>query len=119
MAELTAKQRRRGRDLAESVAKMAAAEPEGFAKIELYRAANAIRKHYGYKESEKEAEVLRRIRIGASTVNDLIRETGFTQPDIWRITKALEESKLIYLQKVSVSGNGRPSCLFFATNQAV
>jgi len=115
MAELTSKRRRHAAETAEAVALIAASSSDPFIKKELYRAVNAIRKHFGYTAAEKEAEVLRRIKIGASTVNDLIRETGFPQQDIWDITKRLESAKLIELQRLSVSGNGRPGCLFIAT----
>lgn len=116
MAELTAKQRRRGLDVAETVAKIAGEEPDGFAKATLYKAARTIRTHYGYKESEKEAVVMKKIAIGASTINDLIRETGFPQPDIWRITKTLTERGEIIEKKMSYSGNGRPILLYVLTD---
>ena len=113
---MTAKQRRRGLDVAEMVAKIAGEEPDGFAKDTLYRAARAIRTHYGYKESEKEEVVLKKIAVGASTISDLIRETGFPQPDIWRITKSLVERGEILEQKMSYSGTGRPTFLYFLTD---
>jgi cupin superfamily acireductone dioxygenase involved in methionine salvage len=117
MAEMTAKRRRYGRETAEKIASMAAESQDPFIKKELYRAVNAIRKHFAYTEAEKEQEVLRRITIGASTVNDLIRETGFAQQDIMNITKKLEDSHLIELQRLRLADKaGRPTCLFFPTN---
>ncbi len=116
MAEMTAKRRRYGRETAERIAAMAAESSDAFVKKELYRAANSIRKHFAYTEAEKEAEVLRLIGIGACSANDLIRETGFPQQDIWDITKKLEEAKLIELQRLRLADTGRPACLFFPTN---
>jgi len=120
MAEMTSKRRRYGRETAEKIAAMAAESPDAFVKKELYRAANAIRKHFAYTEAEKEAEVLRLIKIGASSVNDLIRETDFTDVDVLAVTKKLEESNLIRLQKVRLNdGPGRPTCLFFPTDAMI
>ena len=113
MADVTIKQRKRGLEIAETVATIAAGAPDAFTKKTLYRAVVSIRKEFGFSESEKEAEVLRRILIGASTVNDLVRETGFPQPDVWRITRSLEKGGLVYFQSLSTTGNGRPATLIF------
>ncbi len=113
MAEFTADQRRHGKDISEAICVMAAESSDEFIKRELYKAANSIRRHYGYSEAEKESEVLRQIRIGAASVTDLVRETGFTPPDISNITQKLERSKLIRVQRANLLGNGRPALLFF------
>jgi uncharacterized membrane protein len=115
--ELTPKQRRRGLDFAEEVAQMAARSPDAVTKKELYAVATSMRKRYGYSESEKQTVVLAMIRMGASSASDLIRETGLDRPDVWRITKHLEEAGRIRLQKISAAGDkgGRPSFLFFCT----
>jgi|SRR6185369_162648 len=116
MAEMTSKRRRYGRETGEQIAAMAAESPDPFIKRELYRAANAIRKHFAYTEAEKEKEVLRLIAIGAASVSDLIRETGFPQQDVWEITKRLEAANLIELQRLRLAETGRPACLFFPVN---
>lgn len=114
MAEMTSKRRRYGKEIADTLATMASESTDAFVKKEIYRAVNSIRKHFMYTEAEKEQEVLRLIKIGASSMNDLIRETGFTQPDVWDITKRLESAKVIRFQKMNPhNGAGRPTCLFF------
>ena len=76
-----------------------------------------MRKRFGYSEQEKIELIIRRMRLGASTINDLIRETGFTQPDIFRITKDLEARSIITVQSISRSGTGRPAVLMFLNEE--
>lgn len=119
MAEMTSKRRRNGRETAEAIASMAAESVDPFIKKELYRATNAIRKHFAYTEAEKQKEILRLVRLGASSMSDLIRETGFTQPDVWAITKQLEASGLIEFQKLRLRDSGRPAYLFFPADAVI
>ena len=114
MAELTPKTRRRGLDFAEEIASLAAKAFDDRTKKELYAVVHSVRKRYGYTEAEKETEILRRIAMGASSVNDIVRETGFNSQDVWRIVKLLEEGRRIRSQMLSNTGKGRPVLLFFA-----
>jgi hypothetical protein len=111
--ELTPKQRRRGLDFAALVAALASAAFDSVTKKELQRVASSIRKRFGFSEAEKVSEVLRCIKDGASSVQELIDETSFVQPDIWRITKQLEHDDLIRSEKVMIKGTGRPTWRFF------
>lgn len=112
-AKLTAKQRRAVLEYAGRLAELAAEAPNDDAKRRVYVAVNVLRKTYGYSEQEKRQVILDKIELGASSIADLIKETGFAQPDVHRLTKELEEAGLIKLQKISHSGNGRPALLFF------
>jgi DNA-binding MarR family transcriptional regulator len=115
--ELTPKQRRRGLDFAEQVAALAGEALDATTKKELYSVVHSIRKRYGYSEAEKEREILRKLALGASSVSDLIRETFIVQPDVWRLTKKLEEEGLIRSEMISATGNGRPILLFFLVDK--
>lgn len=78
-----------------------------------------MRKRFGYSEQEKVELVIRRIRLGASTIKDLIRETGFNQQDVYRITKDLEARRVISVQAIRMAdGAGRPLVLMFLNDDA-
>lgn len=102
---------------AEMIAEIAANQaPDATIKSELYRVVKSIRQRYGYSEADKDREVLRLVRTGASTVPDLVRETGWAEVDVWKITRRLEEMQLVRFQKLSVTGKGRPAVLIFAVD---
>lgn len=112
-SNMTARKRRAVLEFAGRLAELAAEAPNDDAKRQVYIAVNRLRKTYGYSEQEKRQVILDKIGLGASSVADLIKETGFAQPDVHRLTKELEAAGLIKLQKISHSGNGRPALLFF------
>src|SRR6476646_4208809 len=109
--EISIKQRRRGLAFADRIAELASEAFDEQTKRELFSVANSVRKRYGFSEAEKESVILGRIKVGAGTIEDLRRETGFTQPDIWRIVRSLEEGGSIKCQSFSNKGNGRPTVL--------
>jgi transcription initiation factor IIE alpha subunit len=102
---------------ANELAEFAARCPDTDAKRAIYGAVNQIRRRYGFSLEEKKQIVLVAIRTGASTREDLIRETGFNKTDVDDILKALVEDRLIRLQSFSTSGTGRPS-YFFTCNES-
>lgn len=116
--EPTPKQRRRGLDFAERVAMLAAEAPDAVTKKELYSCVKSMRRRYGYSETEKLSVVLGMIKVGASSLADLVRETGIDRSDVWRITTRLEQEGSIRLQKISAAGSqgGRPTFLFFPSD---
>lgn len=112
--ELTPKQRRRGLDFAERVAELAALSPDAVTKKELYGVVKSMRRRYGYSEAEKASVIMATIRVGASSVADLIRETGIDRSDVWKVVQQLETDGSVRFQKISArDGRGRPSFLFF------
>lgn len=82
MDEVTANDRRRLLDFAEKIATLAAETPDEITKNELYRAANSVRRRFGWTDQEKLEEIYRAIELGAMTVTDLVRETAKTRAKV-------------------------------------
>lgn len=114
---ISIKRRRRGLEFAENLARMAGDAPDDEARRDLYACVNRLRRRYGFSEAEKRQIVLHRVRVGAATIGDLVRETGFTQPDVSAIVRDLESGGLIRCEKISLSasGVGRPTVLIIPT----
>lgn len=110
MAELTSRQRRRGKEYAEELAGLAARAPDSDTKRRVYAAVSACRRKYGYSPEQKLAELLRVIGLGASSINDLVAETPFPRQEIVDLVKQLEQSRRVRIEYLSVTGgSGRPS----------
>lgn len=100
---LSIKHRRRGLRFAERIAQLLPEAPDEDARRDVYGLVTRMRIRYGFTAEEKRHLVLSRIRLGASTVHDLMRDTGFSQPAIWAILRQLEAEDLIRVQKMSTS----------------
>lgn len=100
---LSIKHRRRGLRFAERIAQLLPEAPDEDARRDVYGVVTRMRIRYGFTPEEKRQIVLSRIKIGASTIHDLIRDTGFSQPVLWAILQQLEAEKLIRIQKMSAS----------------
>lgn len=100
---LSIKHRRRGLRFAERIAQLLPDAPDEDARRDVYGVVTRMRIRYGFTPDEKREIVLSRIRIGASTIHDLIRDTGFSQPALWAILQKLEADNLIRIQKMSAS----------------
>lgn len=112
MDEVTAKDRRRLLDFAEKIATLAAETPDELTKNELYRAANSVRRRFGWTDQEKLEEIYRAIELGAMTVTDLVRETAFPPAVVHWATRLLEDHKVIKSTKFSAGNKGRPALMF-------
>jgi len=119
VADLTPRTRRICLGFADRVAEFAIDAPNDDTRRIVYEAANRIRKAYGFSEVEKAAYVLGRVKIGASTTTDLVRETGFDQGELGRILNDLQDAGEVVLRKQSLSGNGRPAMLYFPAEDHV
>lgn len=75
-------QKQRGLKWAKAQAELAARAPDEKLKADAYRVANNARMEYGYSWSDKKDEVVRCVRLGASTKDDLLRETPFNKQEI-------------------------------------
>lgn len=99
---------------ADRLAASAAEAPDEGSKRDVYRAVHAIRQRYGWSDEDKEDEILRVVRIGASHVGDIVRETRFNEQDVKRICGDLVESGRLRKSVQSITGgNGRPPTCFF------
>lgn len=111
--ELPAKHRRRVLDFADRLSQLAAESPNDDTRQITYRAVNEVRSKYGFRRDEKKAEILRLVKLGASTPGDLINETRFHRDDVFAIIRELETEELVVVKKMQLSGHGRPSlCVF-------
>ena len=110
---LTLKQRRRLLVFADEIAALAARCPDNGAKSGLYSIAGQLRRRYGFSDDEKRHEILRTVRCGASTVRDIVTETGFSRPEVMDKIRALEAAGLLLVQRLSISMRGRPALLIF------
>lgn len=110
--QLSKKQRRIGLNYAAELAELAAVAPEVSVKREIYKIVNQLRKRYGFSYEEKRDEILKYISLGASTVKDLENETGYDKQEIAEILSDLTRNEIVYAQKLSVTGTGRPALFY-------
>lgn len=111
MAELSSKERQTALRFADEIAELAAKAPDETTKSDLYKVVGSVRRRFGFSEQEKLEEIFRAIELGATTMSDLVRETAFPPQVVRWGARLLEEHGLIELQKLSLTGNGRPSLL--------
>lgn len=110
---MTAKQRRRRLEFAESIAALAAGAPDDECRRVVYSAANRIRQQYGFSDAEKKIEIDRLIRLGAVTISDLVQESKFHKDEIHRLTKEMEIEGMVVFRRMQNLGVGRPQiCIF-------
>jgi DNA-binding MarR family transcriptional regulator len=109
--ELSAKARRRGLDFAGRVSQLALEAPDLVTKQEVYKAARAIEKKYGFTLAEKKAYLMRLIEVGAASHNELIAESGFHRDDVHSLVNELEAAGLIRIEKLT--NFGRPAVRIF------
>lgn len=115
MPELTPKQHRIGLAYADRLAELAAEAPDdGVSKRDVYRAVDAIRQRYGWTHEQKLAEILRVVRLGASQVADMVRETRFREQEVKELCQRLVEAGRLRKTVLSITGgNGRPPMCFY------
>ncbi|HNQ14065.1 MAG TPA: helix-turn-helix domain-containing protein [Pyrinomonadaceae bacterium] len=77
---------------------------------------NSVRRRFGFSEQEKLEEIFRAIELGAATIADVARETLFPVEAIHGATKILEQHRLIEFQRISLTGQGRPSLMIRIIN---
>lgn len=117
MGLITPKQRRRMLDFADEIAKLAAGVPDTETKRDLYKAAQSVRRRFGFSESEKKALVRKAIDLGANTFRDLAYETGFPLEIIKEVVGGLERDGKARTERMSLSGHGRPQVLILAAGE--
>ena len=108
---LTRAIRVRGLEVAEKVAALAKLTPDEFGKKELYRAAQNLRTNYGWTDKEKDAEILRCVRLGCNTYQDLANETGWPIEVIKGRAKLLIDAGRLEATTFSSGGPGRKTVL--------
>lgn len=113
VAELTPRARRQCLEFAEKIAELAAVAPNDDCRRSLYGAVNRLRRTYGFSDTEKSDWLTNRIRLGASSIADLSRETGLDQSDVVRLLNDLVAAEVVRPYKQSVSVVGRPATLYF------
>jgi DNA-binding MarR family transcriptional regulator len=109
--ELSAKARRRGLDFAGRVSQLALEAPDLVTKQEVYKAARAIEKKYGFTLAEKKAYLLRLLAIGAASYAELADESGFPRQDVQNLINDLEGDGLVKIEKLT--NFGRPAVRIF------
>ena len=109
MAELTPKQRRRGLEFANTLAKQAAMAPDIISKKAIFRAVKEIREYHGFSVEQKQDLICRMIRLGCATYEDLVRETHFQKPHVIDIIRSMSDAGIVSLTTLQ-SGDraGRP-----------
>ena len=87
-------------------------------KTEIYKTVQALRKRYGFTDDVKREEMLRLMSLGASSIRDIINETGFDRDDVYKIIEDLETEGSIVRRFIppASGGAGRPMMLFFMKN---
>jgi hypothetical protein len=113
---LTNKKRREGLEYSNRVVRLAAESPDISTRRMLNKVVHSLRKRYGYSEEEKELEILKCIRDGATTVRELIEETGFADYEVARATKRLLSSNRIRIERMRVGRRGPPSYLILVVS---
>jgi predicted ArsR family transcriptional regulator len=94
------------------LAKLGFEAPNSEIKRQVDRAVFLIRKEFGFTSSTRRTEILKLIEIGAGTLRDLSRETGFLTRDIIDVLAALEREKKIFSWPITDGGRGRPRMLY-------
>lgn len=106
MAELTTKQKRRGLDFANKVAAIAPAAPDDTSKKAILAAANHLREHYGFKDTDKRDVIKRSLHLGCRTYDDLVRETKFPRADIIRLVMDMKNGGEVDVYTLERNGEG-------------
>jgi hypothetical protein len=104
----SADDKRKGLAFADDLARLAREAPDSESKARVYAAANFVRQRYGFTDKEKIEDVLHFICLGAATVDDLVRETGFPKEKISGIVTSLAEHKMIRVQTLKDGRQGPP-----------
>jgi hypothetical protein len=95
-------------DFTDQISKLAADAPTNEIKRELYGCVKRLNRIYGFTDEEKEQEVMRLILLGASSVQELIRESGFNVKYVSQIIGRLEKAGKIRVCKIRRNETGRP-----------
>lgn len=119
MDKLTKSHRRTGLAIAERVSEIAAAAPDAVSKQLLYSAVTRLRLRYGLTPEAKAAEVTKYLRLGATTVDELSRETLLSRCEVTPILQDLESRGVVERRSIQASGAGRPAqCWFYAEGES-
>jgi hypothetical protein len=108
----------KGLKVADQIAKLAATLPDAFGKQEIYRTAQNLRTHYGWTDEEKDAEILKFVRIGCNTYQDLVNELGLSAEVLAVRVKAMVAAGKLDVSSFGNGGPGRKTALIreIATN---
>lgn len=114
--ELTTEQRQRELDVANRLTHLAAeAGVSPMTEQQIHKLVKWIHRTYGYSDSLKKAEILKRVRNGCSSVPELCEETGWPPQTIHMLIRELEKESRVEFRKVKSAGQGpgRPMIRIF------
>lgn len=110
-------QKRRGLNFAKVLAEIAAKAPDDQLKKQVYRVVNDTRQKYGYTWWQKRDEVERCVRLGASTIDDLMHETPFNKQEIQELLNELVAADLVRKTHSNINPTGPKVMQYFPKGQ--
>ena len=109
-------QRQRGLNYAKALSDLATKAPTDDLKKQTYAIVNNARKEFGYKWDTKLTEVLRCVKLGASTVADLLRETPFNKQDLQQLLRELKHAGHIRVDHAQTNNTGPYVAHYYPVN---
>lgn len=100
--------RRVALDFGDEIAKLAARAPTSEIKRDLYACVKRINRLYGFSQEQKEQEILRLVHLGASSLQELVQESGFDIKYVCNILRRLETDNKVRIVQIRREGKGRP-----------
>lgn len=106
--------RRKGLQLAEQISELVHTAPDTETKRDLYSVVTRIRNRYGLTHGQKRDQVVKYLRLGATTLEELSRETLLSKCDLSPLLRELEQDGTVERRSIQTTGAGRPQqCFFF------
>lgn len=107
--------RKKGLELADQISELVHTAPDTETKRELYSVVSRIRIRYGLSQEQKRDQVVRYLRLGATTLEELSRETLLSKCELSPLLKELEQTGDVERRSIQTTGAGRPQqCFFYA-----
>jgi hypothetical protein len=116
MSNISRVQRQRGLNYAKALSEIAPKAPDDEIKSKVYGVVAAVRKKYGYSRDEKKREILRCVRLGASTYEDVKRETHFHEMEIRELLRELEDEGMVRSEYLQIHVTGPRTFNYFPIN---
>lgn len=109
--------RRRGLELAEQISELVHTAPDTETKRDLYSVVSRMRIRYGLSQEQKRDQVVKYLRLGATTLEELARETLLSKCELSPLLKELEQMGTVERKSIQTTGAGRPQQCFFFTGE--
>lgn len=110
--------RKKGLQLAEQISELVHTAPDTETKRDLYSVVSRIRIRYGLTQEQKREQVTKYLRLGATTLDELSRETLLSKCDLSPLLKELEQMGVVERRSIHPTGAGRPQqCFFYAVDE--